>query len=484
MEKAGRNDPCPCGSGKKYKRCCLVGKQVEQEAPDTPWRRQHEASQRLNSELLRFVKSRFADSLQDAWEDFNQEDFPKPLEDFPGEEQVFLPYFLFDWDPQRSPRRRAKSRKPGIVAQAFLEERAKRLGNLELAILYLGIATPISFYEILRVDPGFGMKLRDILIGGEAEVEEHSASRTMSAGDILYGQLCRLPDVTVLGRLAPTALRPGRKEAIVRLRAWMREKIAKQGRELAETDLIHYEEKIRTEYLNGRDARHAPPILSNTDGEMLLLHTLRFRIGSAQVAFDALASLAWGQTKEELLDGAEVDPDGTLRKAEIQWTKPGNAMHKSWDNTILGNIRIEDRTLTVDVNSASRAKKIQEEIDERLGMMAVLESTETHSQQEMIESARRKNAAREEQPGEPKLEETSPEAQDALREMLAAHAGAWVDTNIPALGGRTPKEAVTDPDGREAVEGLLLEWERRNWESGDSVGQSMDVGAIRKKLGL
>ena len=22
--KTGRNDPCPCGSGKKYKRCCLV----------------------------------------------------------------------------------------------------------------------------------------------------------------------------------------------------------------------------------------------------------------------------------------------------------------------------------------------------------------------------------------------------------------------------------------------------------------------------
>jgi preprotein translocase subunit SecA len=21
-EKIGRNDPCPCGSGKKYKRCC------------------------------------------------------------------------------------------------------------------------------------------------------------------------------------------------------------------------------------------------------------------------------------------------------------------------------------------------------------------------------------------------------------------------------------------------------------------------------
>jgi uncharacterized protein len=25
-EKIGRNDPCPCGSGKKYKQCCLLHK--------------------------------------------------------------------------------------------------------------------------------------------------------------------------------------------------------------------------------------------------------------------------------------------------------------------------------------------------------------------------------------------------------------------------------------------------------------------------
>jgi preprotein translocase subunit SecA len=23
-EKVGRNDPCPCGSGKKYKKCCYL----------------------------------------------------------------------------------------------------------------------------------------------------------------------------------------------------------------------------------------------------------------------------------------------------------------------------------------------------------------------------------------------------------------------------------------------------------------------------
>src|SRR4051812_30293381 len=27
--RAGRNDPCPCGSGKKYKKCCLAKDQKE-----------------------------------------------------------------------------------------------------------------------------------------------------------------------------------------------------------------------------------------------------------------------------------------------------------------------------------------------------------------------------------------------------------------------------------------------------------------------
>ena len=24
IPKVGRNDPCPCGSGKKYKKCCMA----------------------------------------------------------------------------------------------------------------------------------------------------------------------------------------------------------------------------------------------------------------------------------------------------------------------------------------------------------------------------------------------------------------------------------------------------------------------------
>jgi hypothetical protein len=30
--KIGRNDPCPCGSGKKYKRCCLLQDEEKQQS--------------------------------------------------------------------------------------------------------------------------------------------------------------------------------------------------------------------------------------------------------------------------------------------------------------------------------------------------------------------------------------------------------------------------------------------------------------------
>jgi tetratricopeptide (TPR) repeat protein len=55
MPTPGRNDPCPCGSGKKYKRCCLdtdqaaalaplIARRAEQEAAAAKWqaqRREH-----------------------------------------------------------------------------------------------------------------------------------------------------------------------------------------------------------------------------------------------------------------------------------------------------------------------------------------------------------------------------------------------------------------------------------------------------------
>jgi len=36
QDKIGRNESCPCGSGKKYKRCCGKTSRRNQESPDAP----------------------------------------------------------------------------------------------------------------------------------------------------------------------------------------------------------------------------------------------------------------------------------------------------------------------------------------------------------------------------------------------------------------------------------------------------------------
>ena len=42
--KPGRNDPCPCGSGKKYKKCCQDKDAVAAADPEAAWRKQLEAA--------------------------------------------------------------------------------------------------------------------------------------------------------------------------------------------------------------------------------------------------------------------------------------------------------------------------------------------------------------------------------------------------------------------------------------------------------
>ena len=132
----------------------------------------------------------------------------------------------------------------------------------------------------------------------------------------------------------------------------------------------------------------------NTDGEPFVFHTLTFRVGSAQVAFDALASLAWGATKDDLKAGAEWNVDGSLRTVEFDWIGKGNRIHKTWDNTILGHLNISGQTLTVEVNSANRAKKIREQIEKRLGIHATHLSTTSQTPEENVSKTRETTSGR------------------------------------------------------------------------------------------
>jgi hypothetical protein len=487
-EKTGRNDACPCGSGKKYKQCCLsnsINVLPGPEMSDTPWGRQRDASDRLAVDLQRTLERDFADFVLDAWMDFNQDDDPASLSEMPHELSIFSPYVLFEWNPEKTLRRSKEKPQGGLVVQTYLKKAANRLSALEHLILEQAITRPVSFYEIVRVHPGRGAVLRDILIGEETEIEEHSGSEMMRPGDVLYAQIWILPEVATLGRSAPIRIPPDTKVAIIKLRAQLKRKIKRQNRELSADDLTRYTDEVRAVYLDIRDALSKLPKLQNTDGEPFLSHKIHFNTQSAQSTFDALAPLAWGVTREELLEEADRNHDGSLRSIEFAWIKKGNKMHPSWENTVLGHLKIFGKTLLAEVNSVNRAKRIREEIEQRLGSQAIHVGTETESPEQMLKQAKQRKALR---GAEEIIEEDDllrdPEIRRQIEAEVQKQVEGWVRTKVPALGGRTPLQAVADPDGREMVEALLQGWERQNEAPGPAGIVRPDINALRRMLNL
>lgn len=480
--KVGRNDPCPCGSGRKYKRCCLLTKPI---SIDSLWARQRDASDKLTRDMMRFAARKFGEQVDEAWQDFNMSDLPDAIVDRSTEDQIFMPYFLFHWDPHRNPRNKRVSGRGGVIMRWYVLEKAKWLTEMDFMFLEQAATQPVSFHEILRTEPGESIALRDILIGTETEVIERTASRTLRPGDITYAQVWNLSGLSILGCMAPLGIPPRRKADVFALRKKLRKRIAKQNRDLDDADLIRYADDVRETYLNIRDALYSPPVLCNTDGDTLVFHTLTFHVDSAEGVLDALAPLAMPRSKEELLERAEFDESGNLRSLTFDWLKKGNRKFSSWDNTILGTITISGNSLVAEVNSAKRAARIRAEIEKRVGAIATHQSTAARNPKEMLENSRRRKTAQ--------TESDEVFADDVLRDpKVRAHAKkflqdqveAWVHQKIPALGNRTPMQAIRDPEGREIVESLLLDWERRVDGGLFSGNIQPDIQALRKLLDL
>ena len=68
--------------------------------------------------------------------------------------------------------------------------------------------------------------------------------------------------------------------------------------------------------------------------------------------------------------------------------------------------------------------------------------------------------------------------------MIQKQTEDWVHQKVPLLGGRTSLQAVRDPDSKEIVEALLLDWERRTDDGVYQAGIRPDFNAVRKLLNL
>jgi len=186
--------------------------------------------------------------------------------------------------------------------------------------------------------------------------------------------------------------------------------------------------------------------------------------------------------EEDLLAAAKHDWAGELCAVRFDWHKRGNRVHKEWDNTVLGNLAIDAHKLVVDVNSAERARTIRAEVEKRLGERVVFRVAATQSIEQQLAAQRADPRARKRDEETERLN-SLPEVQEHLRALYTQHWERWVDEQIPALQGATPREAAATAEGRERLEALLaqFEWQERR---AASPPPGPGVAELRARLGM
>jgi hypothetical protein len=342
------------------------------------------------------------------------------------------------------------------------------------------LRSPFCFHEIRSCHAGMGLTLRNVLTQEEVFVYDVSASRSVSAGSMLFGQVVKGEGTALLGAAATLAIPPGEKPRILSLRAALREEF---GRLPTSVDLASIRPVLFALYwdLYERLVRPAPPVFTNTDGDPLEKHTLHYEVDDVEAALGRLARLCGSESRAEILERATRDAEGRIEEAEIIWNRPGTGA-LAGGFTLLGRLVFTRGSLTVEVNSARRAARVAKRIDTLAGGTVRYVSEDVQAVAPGMMPAGPPAGA--EAARQQKEFERSPEVRAVMAEFHRKHLQAWLDEKVPALGGRTPREAVRDPDGREMVEALLADFERRDREMRVPGADPAVYDELRASLGM
>jgi len=460
--RIGRNAPCPCGSGKKYKKCCLLRKVTTPDELD--YRRQSEVYDRLSDRLVQHAERVFGQSavslaLHEFWLRPDEEDEAElDGERLERNMPLFWPWFVFNWEYDPDPLEdgiELEGPSGRTVAELYAQEQGPKLDSFERGFIEAVNRKPYTFYEVLEVEPGRRILLQDVLSGSRISVHEHAGSHHVKPSDIVFGRAVIIDGIGMIVGLGSYVIPPGRKPMIIDLRAGLKA----GGLTVSDEVLNEFAFEIRELYLNIDRLLFTSPKMCNTDGDPMEIHKVVYDIDSAEAAFEKLVSLCVTTKAKELRKNVERDADGHIRRAEIIWDRKGYKGSPGLTSTMLGRIVIDGGRLTAEVNSARRAKTIRRKIEAKLGTCARFRIEEIRSLDGMMNDEELMGRAAEHSAEQDALMQ-NPELRRHMADIFRKHWESWVDMQIPALGGRTPRDAIQSSDGIEAVEALLAEAER------------------------
>jgi hypothetical protein len=208
--RVGRNDPCPCGSGKKYKRCCMARDRAAQ-AERVAWQK---AAQNMRIALIGYAKeAELAVDLGAGLGLFWQDRYgPDTVEQMSIDESLrFFDWFVHDYSLRAPDKPEWQGKR---LVQVYRAEVSDALSDKEAAILDAWIDSPPgSAFVLEAADPGQGtVALRDLFLSGRTvTVVDASAAKHGEVGQILLAR--PLPEHDQLRLSGATVIVPASEES-------------------------------------------------------------------------------------------------------------------------------------------------------------------------------------------------------------------------------------------------------------------------------
>jgi hypothetical protein len=483
--KPGRNEPCPCGSGKKFKKCCgfdltLTGQELFAPMPDDfktgtkiDFYFDIFRAAMLYAETLK-TSPKFGSELRRSCRDF--EDRFKPGTGRGLTDSFYLNWFIFDnrfGVDQRTIIERMMEEK-----NFHLMKDAVKFAARELADSY---ATCYQVKEMRKKDIIFeelvtGLRWIAHRVGDTCEEDVkpeqiwHARFVGSQEGAYYFGQ--------------PFVFEPEAKGDFIKITGML----IKNFKEYASTrslkfviprDAFKAGISFWAEYLHrsftgtvaelDTELRNevTSPFVSTTDGEKIRFSVVIFKVITEAGLCDKLSGMR----------GLEYDAQGS----HWVWLKKGNRRIKSWDNTILGHIFIRGNKLIGEVNSLERALRLKNKLSVGLGKMVVFDHIDSKDFAAMPQPSKEDLRRFEE---EQRRIHSDPEVRETLlQKQKEYYLKDWISSRIPALNNKTPLQAVKTKEGQLQLEVLINRMEEMDSAQPDYL-PTMDMNFLRQKLGL
>jgi hypothetical protein len=436
----GRNDPCWCGSGKKYKKCHLDSDARPQTAAPAMSGEYPALRNRLGEFLMETTSKR---DTRLAQVEFFGDGPPEP------DQMPLIDWMMHDWVPLRLGH---------TIMREYLIKHGAGLAPRDRELVESWSLSYVALYEVREVKVGSGLEVKDLVTGDVFFVHDVNLSKKLVRWDGLLARVVpgeRGHEFSGVGITVP-------RKQLEAMRAWMEEDQRRTGLPWPEylkrnlPRIRRQPEKLHMEWVESLQ-------LSNTDGEELLFSKAVYRL------VDRAALIA------VLQDHPEISKDDEGQR--YVWLR-GPAGEEG--RTVLGSIRIEGAEMVFESNSKQRHKRGKRMLAELAGPALKHLRDEFTAQQEM-----KRRAVTEPRAREPVRDEIPPEVRHKLiTEYMEQHTAKWPDMAVPALGGKTPRQAVKSAAGRLKVSTLLRDFENIEEHKRQAGEPFYDVGRLRAELGL